>query len=104
VTGADAVQRVPGVVVRDATWRERRGLSRTDRHGALAVDVPTVGLFVLPAAQLRRTIETPLRIGADADGTTSLWLAGYEAWIVTDPDIDAPALLRLRDAARPGTT
>lgn len=94
--------RVPGVVVRDATWRERRGLSRSDRHGAIAVNIPTVGLFVLPAADLRRTIEAPQRIAGDADGGTSLWLAGYEAYIVTDPTIDGAALLRLRDTAEHG--
>ncbi|MFJ6652115.1 hypothetical protein ACIQLJ_04870 [Microbacterium sp. NPDC091313] len=91
---------MPGVVVRDATWRERRGLSRSDRHGAVAVSIPTVGLFVLPAADLRRTIETPLRVAGDAGGETSLWLAGYEAYITTDPTVDAAALLRLRDDER----
>jgi hypothetical protein len=98
------VRRVPGVVVRDATWRERRGLARADRHGAVAVSIPTVGLFVLPAAELRRTIAEPQRIAGDADGDAdgdaSLWLAGYEAYIATDRGVDGATLLRLRDDER----
>ncbi|WP_125132198.1 hypothetical protein [Microbacterium sp. 10M-3C3] len=94
---AAALTRVAGVVVRDATWRERRGLPRSDRHAALAVSVPSAGLFILPAATLRRTTAAPVRIATDPSGTAALWLVGYEAYIVTDPAIDGVALLEMRE-------